>query len=135
MMIIKPRYLGILRESALAHFWTALYLCLVMIALTSLSTSFLIGRLIPLGVVILNTKLVHELYPTQFNRLDLSVVDAFVVYSMAVSVSRSMVFHNLFRFLGFLSRKIFLLCLVKKSEKYYASLIGGYLCFLLAFLT
>lgn len=95
--------MSLVRESALSNIWPTLYLTFIMIALAGLSTNWIIIYLLPIVAVAQNTKWYCFYRNVESGTMQLSLVDALVMHSIAFTISRSTLLYTLFNLLGSLT--------------------------------
>jgi len=81
-----------------------LYLAYCLIALKTITSNFLINTILPIALVLLNSKALHMFYkiPLSIGHLDLPLLDLFLVYAIGHTISCSFIFETLFRIVAWM---------------------------------
>lgn len=94
---LKANYMQVLRESILNHTFTFLYMAYVMIFLAALTKNSLVAQVVPPIVLFMHTTMTNSLLKlVSGTKMNLTLIDFFVVYSCSYLLSNSRVFNSLF---------------------------------------
>lgn len=123
-----------------------LYLAYCLIALKTLTSNFSVNTVIPIALVLLNSKALHFFndMPLNIGHLDLSLLDVFLIYVIGHTISCSFIFETLFRIVAwvfniplriiFTNQKHFELIYYTQSALIGISIVTGNYIFVIAIL-